>query len=651
MFGWFKKVSLIVGTFSFALPAFAQVDNPISSYAPEVEEPEIVVEDQSKLEVSLSSDVNIQVPNTDSVAFFESELDLSPVGSLMVRERFFVVVTEGRSNVPFARRINRFVRVPVREEKDVAVNPEIISAYHNDNIVSPKVKSSLEYTDVYFGDADKGLEPGVHTFALTYTVNNALSNIGGSKFFAWDVVGSWELPVLHTSLSIRHPFSVAPMRQSFFFGDIIDQRIHNYSDKGNDDSYNFLKNEIIYPGQTLLFLELFGKDAFQTLDSQKVYENIFDFNIYVLISFLGLFMVLAYYAVCWFMCSKEKRKILNPSIGDLNEKFFSPAALRLFVKPMLDSKTLSVLLIKLASKGLIKIEEYEDGFVLVRQAAHKDKSGLSAGEKMFFASLFPKGLLKRKIDKSLGAEITNRRRMFETPLLNEFNGQYLKANYSYFLFGLSVMVATVAAAMFVSDGALLMMSVMGGVILTSLLAVGSCVILTDLLKKARGSKRWLKISVAFVVFVGLVSATIYSAMTLSVLTGVLTSIFVVLTAVITALAYTLFKSEDKLGKVLSESTRLYRNYLSSETEIPASTGTKLYDLYIRHVPYALALDLDKEWGKRFPAMFASLGKDDFSWYNGGGELNETFITDLVARLNAFLEENVTFLNPNVQKFK
>lgn len=650
MFSWLAKISLGFGAILFSFSAFAQVDDAIFSYAPEVSDPTTVEEAKDKLSVPITSDVNIEVPNTDNIAFFETELDLSPDGDVFVQERFFVVVTEDRRNQPLVRRINRFVKTPVKE---VSVVPDITSAYHNGNIVPYRVEPGLKYTDVYIGNGEIVMYPGIHTFSLNYTVKNLMQNINGYKLFAWDIIGDgWKIPVLHTSLSVKHPFSTVPTGQSIFYGGMIDQKIRNYSDKGDGTSYNFLKNDIINPGRNLVFVESFGKEAFPALDSKSVYEGIFDFNIYALICLFGLAMVVAYYTASWFTCGREKRKILNPSLSNSNEKFFSPAALRLFVKSTMDSKLLSVMLIKLAEKGLIKIEERKDNtFVFVRQAAHKKKSGLSAGERMFFACLFPKkGALNRPLDKSLGAKITNRRRVFELPLLNEFNTQYLRANYPYFLFGLFVMFACIAVNMFIYDGSSLLAIMMGLLVLATLLSVGCGVVLANVLKKVRGKKEWIKVVVAFIVFVGLVSLTIYCASKVAVLVGTLAAVFTVLMAVVTAVSYTLFKSEKKLGKVLNESTKLYRNYLSLNMAIPSS-GSKMYELYSRHITYALALDLENDWAKRFGVMFTSLRKDDFSWYSGNAPLNQTFIADLVRRLNAALEENVTFLNPNVQKFK
>lgn len=650
MFARLTKMCLVVALLMVVQEKYANADNPVSSSAPEITAPETVYEPQDKLLVEVFPGVDIEAPNVSSVPFFEAELDISPVGKLLVKERFFLIVTEGDKDNKFVRRINKFVKTPV---KDVNITPEIISAYHNDSIVPYNVNPGLVYTDITFGSAKEKLEPGLHSFALTYAVDNVMQNINGYKLFAWDVTGTgWTIPLLHTSLSVKHPLSIVPTGQSIFFEGVVDQKIANHSDKGDGTSYNFLKNDMINPGRSLILVESFGKDAFTALDNNKIYHNWFNFNTFAIITALAFGMILIYYMVSWFTISKENRKILNPSIGNLNEKFFSPAALRLFMKSNIDAKTLSVLLIRLASKGLIKIEEAKDGtFILVRQAAHKDKSGLAAGERVFLASLFPKGTLTRPLDKPLGIKITNRRRMFELPLLNEFNSQYLKANYPYFVFGIVVIIAAVIANMFVSDNPVLMMIMMAAVLLSAFFNVSASVLLGSVLKQKRGGKKWLKVLAAFVLFVILSVTTVYASIMLSVFTGVLTPILLVLMALVVVMAYTLFKQERKLGKVLAESTKLYMNYLSLGSEIPASANAKIYDLYNRHMPYALAVDLDEAWGKRFASMFTSLGKDDFSWYHGQSEINASFISELSKRLCAALEENVTFLNPNLQKFK
>ncbi len=635
MFGLCMRLSLLCigAVLFFACDAFSE-ENKLDS--------------AEELQVTILPGVDVNVPNQDSVVFLESELNLSDTGNLLVQEKFFVIVTDKGDRNNFSRLINKNIKM---YDKEISVNPQILSARHNGDIVPFRTETGIDNVRVFLGKENQRLAPGVHTFDLIYRADNVVKNVNGQKMLIWNVSGNgWKIPVLFTSLSVKHPEKIVPTRQSVLYDNVADLKTANFSDKGDGKSYNFLRKRPIEPGKDLVFAESFRKGDFAS--SAFSTEDLFDAGIYSAIPALGFLMIFVYYVITWFLCAREKRKIFNPSIGNSNEKFFSPAALRLFLKSASDAKELSVMLIKLALKGFIKIKETEGNvFTFIKQKDYKGGAGLSVGEGLFFVSLFPKKSENSvMLDSALGTRITAKRKIFEIPLLNEFNTQYFKANYSYFLFGLFVISASIVACSAVYDSPILLAMLMTAAVISSLFAVFVFMLLVRTLKGVAGDKKRLKVMVFFIVFVAVVISALFFDKIILSLIGVLPTVFLMLMVITVAVFYNLLKSEKKLGKALSESVRLYKNYLSIGTPVSFS-AQKMRELYCKHLPYALVLDLEKEWANRFGAMFDSADKTEFSWYEGDAPAGQSFIADLTERLDAALQNNLAFLNPNLRKFK
>lgn len=644
-----------VDSVASAEPVGANVSSvPISDTAPEMPVPEPVAEAPERFEIEIYPKVKIDAPNTDNVSFFESELDINPVGDALVSEYFYLVVTDKNKGLPFYRKINKQIKTPFR---NVVVNPEIVSASYNDALVPFTLTSELDYNKIAIGDSDKGLPVGVHKFNLKYKVPKIVLEVDGYGLLAWDILGTgWTVPVLHTALIIHHPETVVPTGQSIFFNGRVDQKIKNYSEKSTDGTYNFLKNQIVNPTQNLVFLETFDKGAFLPYTAYDKAEKFFTFDIVTVIYLIGLLAAFIYYFTTWFTVNKEDRKIMNPSIADNVNRFFSPAAFRLFVKRTLDAKLMAIIIINLAAKGMLKIEEKDDGsFVLVRQAAAKRKAKISTGEAIFFARLFPKGQLSTPLNDMLGRRLTKWRKAYELPLQNEFNQQYLRANYVYFLFGLIIVATSLVTGAFFSASFMLTGLISAALAVLVLLAVYLGLFAVAVAKSSTLNKKWLKVSLAFLLFVLAAAGAVYCAYISAVVTSPLAALFMVMMLVVVFLTYHLFKSENKLGKAVRESAKLYNSYLGLDTPLASKSGTdtggKMLDLFMRHIPYALAVDLDEGWSRRFADTLAGVGKEQFVWYNGKAEYTPFFVAELAARLAAQCESTVTFLNPKLQKFK
>ncbi len=634
--------------------AYAQSTIPsgtVTGAKSEITEPEIVEETPQSFEIEISPNVIINVPNTDHVPYFLAKVHVKASGIASVTENFYIVVTENNTKVPFYREYPKYVSTPVGLQ---GTNVEILKTTHNLAYSPFEVESTLDANKIYFGDSKNGLSSGVHNFTVQYQIPNAMRSVGKDKVFALSLAGKgWNVPITRTVAILRHPTLVTPKGQTVFIDNIPDDKIKIYTNP--NDTYSLFKGDILNPFQNLVLLETFPADSLGGLSFLTRFKHFIDMNMTTLIYFLGLVFVFVYYFITWFTVEKEERKILNPATGSNNTRFFSPAAFRIFLKKTMDSRAIATLLISLATKGMIKIEEKESGkFTLIRQINTDKKIFIPEGEKRLLNLLFPKGTSHVELDDEMGKKFTRHRKNVELPLRREYDKQYLKMNISYFLFGILVLLATLIVGAVASKNMLwvgITSVVMTGAIL---LAVSTFTVIASLIKSPAYKESKLKLAMLINGFL-IASAVSLGCVYVMVLNiNIFAAVFLALMLLCIFSAYQLLKTDKKLGRAMMASSKFYEAYLS-QNPVPFLNLTanlqKAQQLFATHLPYAAALGYEDKWNARFFGVLNA--KEDYilPWYAGEEKFSADFTKNLIDRLTKAMEEHFTFLNPKIQRFR
>ena len=102
--------------------------------------------------------------------------------------------------------------------------------------------------------------------------------------------------------------------------------------------------------------------------------------------------------------------------------------------------------------------------------------------------------------------------------------------------------------------------------------------------------------------------------------------------------YTLLQSPSVLGKSLLENLEGYKIYLSAQDDTLLSTmrnaDRKIKALYGKHLPFAIALNVDGLWTKRFAAFASGMENLHPDWYKGKIPFDEDFINNLFAAFSS-----------------
>jgi len=642
-------VALSFSLFANLTANAADTGNPIASGAAEKTTPAPVMEEPEKVTIEINPTTTIIAPMAYHIPYLQSLVDIKADGSAIVDETFFLVVPEAAKGQPFSRKSPRVIKTPFGNKR---IKATVTKVMHNGSLAPFKIipKGDTDYIKIL--SSDKGLESGVHSFSVQYYIPYAIKTIGNKDTFYWVISGvGWAIPITRVALMVKHPSSIEPIGQNIFLDNNPDAKVKNVSHTGL--TYNFIRNGALYPSQYLVFIETFPKGSFAALSKSKIIK-FFDMDLSTFSYLLGLLFIFAYYLTVWFTASREKRVITDPSQSADKDGFFSPAGFRIFLRKSFDTKTLLALILNLANKGLLKIEDHENGnFTLIRQATPGKDAHLSKGEKSFFSRLFTKGRLAADLDSNTGARLTKSRRNFELPFFWEYDKQYFKTNYSYFLFGIGITVFSIIFAAVLSGNVLWTGAVSASFVLAILFTVACVFALGNTIRKPAHQGKLAKLLILIFLFAALSILSVFYAYSMVIGLNASATVFLGLMIIFLSLAYHFMKSEEKLGKAVRNKSNMYIDYLQMKSPLPEAYKTapqKGMESFLRSLPFAIATDNEATYIERFAPLLNST-EEQIPWLQTKGKISASTFADFIHRLENQITSSFAFLNPKIQRFR
>ena len=314
-------------------------------------------------------------------------------------------------------------------------------------------------------------------------------------------------------------------------------------------------------------------------------------------------------------------------------KDFSAAAVRYIHRMAYDRKGFAAALIAMAVKGFLKIAEEGHEYTLTRTGKEWKDAGLAKGERAIASALFdgPNDfiVLKQSNHSAIASAISGLKRA----LANEYERVYFVTNIGWFLGGLAILVVTGVATALASDqpaaAGFMMVWLSGWSVGTSFLIHRAATAWYDLFA-GPGSKIANFIGAVFmsafaVPFVGAFGFVFFQfgeiialpAMAVLALTGVLAYVF-----------YHLLKAPTQAGaKIMGEidGFRIFLDTAEKDRLEKLNPPEITPEVFERFLPYAIALDCENRWSKRFEAEAAAAAADPARagayayspmWYSG-----------------------------------
>ncbi|MCW8929237.1 MAG: DUF2207 domain-containing protein [Gammaproteobacteria bacterium] len=557
---------------------------------------------------------------------YESQIIIEPDSSLIVTEKI-TVNAEGKE---IKRGIYR--DFPTRY-KDIHGNNynvkfEILSVMRDGQTEDYHTESLSNGIRIYIGKKNHFLKQGTHTFTIQYYTNRQLGFFEQYDELYWNVTGNgWAFPILKANASIKLPpgVSINQIATEAYTG--------AQGDKGKNFVVSTLDDTTVFFDTTnslplhhgLSVVVNWPKGYVQEPSQQEKILWFFQDNQATLVGFMGLATLWFYLFFTWLKVGKDPEKgVIYPRYYP--DKEHSPASMRFVQRMGYDNKAFSSALVNMAVKGYLTITMKTKYFTI-------DKIGgaanLSLGESAIARSLFNRKnqvVLKQEehsiISKAISAHKKALTRDYEKLFFNT-NKMALLPGWigSVIILAITIFSIESSEARAVSAFFTVWLSIWSiGVTFLSIMAYHAW-------KNVQGFLTLLPAlgATAFATpFIGGEVAGLYFFWQ-NAGSGVL--LVFILTIITNILFYEWMKAPTLKGRELLDKVDGFKQYLMvTKTEElqqknPSGQLPELTpELFEKYLPYAMALDVEKQWSERFSSIFSQLEQRGEHhkplWYTG-----------------------------------
>ena len=476
---------------------------------------------------------------------------------------------------------------------EIIVDFDILSVTRNGAREDHHTQGIRDGIRTYFGNANRYLDTGEHTYVFRYRASRMLGFFGQHDELYWNVTGvNWEFPIDKASATVSFGFDVpvAALTAEAYTG-AFGFRKQDYTSRIDDSARVHFETTTVLPplnGLTIVVGWPSGIIA-PPSDLQRLGWLLKD-NANLLIAVVGLLLLLAYYIPVWQHFGKD------PEEGVLVTRYgppdgFSPASLRYIQQMYYDDKVMTAAIVNLAVKRYLRIdvEEGSDGFLgigreedeytLVKTDPLGPPPPMAPGEQELYAELFREGS-EIALEQQQHAVLGRARSAHKASLDRDYKQRYFKFN------GLLNVPAVLL------------------------------LILTAVVSLSQG-------------------VSVFSVLT------------IVLMAVTTIVFAVIMKRPTMRGRKLLDEIIGFQDYLEiaekHEMEL-RNPPEKTPQLFEKYLPYALALGVDQRWSEKFADILENARMGDGSryqptWY--GGSWDRFNVSSTTSALSHSLNTAVT----------
>ncbi len=465
---------------------------------------------------------------------------------------------------------------------------------------------------IYLGDKDVTVEPGNHAYTIEYTATREIGFFADHDELYWNVTGNgWIFPIDHASADVQVPgVEAKKLRLEGYTGPQGSTAKALTSGVRPDGVANFETTAVLGPNEGLTIVVGFPKGVVAEPTAQQRREQFLEDNTAAVAGLIGLAIVLLYQFVTWFMVGRD------PKAGTIQVQYeapegLSPAALRYLVKMKFDDKCFSSLIVDMAVKKYLRIEQKKDDkFRLVRQT--KDTSNLPLEEERI-----AQGLLDEHetfdVEQSNHTELQSTRKEVQELLRKKEESIYFVRNSKYVIPSIVLTVLTMLTVIALSDSAELPAAIFMCVWLSGW-SVGVAALSVTVFNAWRAALHATgigKLGIFGALFitafaVPFFGGEIFGLFMFGMATSALAVALLVVLVASNFIYHELLKAPTHMGRELLDKVDGFKEFLGAtedaDRRYPVDHSPQTYEKYL---PYAMALDLEKQWTGRFASMFAA----------------------------------------------
>jgi hypothetical protein len=560
------------------------------------------------------------------ISYYHSEIEVQKDGSLLVQETIKV----HSLGEEIKRGIFRSFPVIYRDRLNnrIRVGFQVHEVLKDDEPAPYTIISEGDFKVIRIGDPDVLLEPGEHTYQITYSTSQQIGFFEEYDEIYWNAIGDhWAFPILSASARVHIPEGTEILQYSAYAGRAGNQDCPCVITQESARTLFVEVKETLSPGHALTVAVAWPKGIIPAPSSQDRARKFIRDNLGFFIAVFGTLLVWGYYFFAWKKVGRDPKK------GNIYPQFESPeglnaAACRFVHKMGFDPTCFSAAIVELATKGHLKIEEISKRKFQLKRTGNPLKK-LNNADKNLLESLFPGERKELLLDQKEHQLIRNGLNRLKSHLKANYKDAYFRLNREWLVYGIIFTIITVLLTL-VFTFPFRLTDETGFLVIGSFFALSISSILYLIVfsfiswregvpKKKGGIIGLILVSFFFCVIPLLVILSWAESFDLGILLA-----FVLLFFANFLFSY-LLKAPTPEGREVMDDIEGFRMYLNTAEKPllqhlnPPGLTPEVFEKYL---PYAIGLGVGEAWGKSFENAI-KMGEVDMQksgytprWYQG-----------------------------------
>jgi uncharacterized membrane protein YgcG len=551
---------------------------------------------------------------------FVSDVTVQTNGDLDVTETI-TIQAEGNQ---FRRGIFRDfpTRYTDRRGIRVVVNFSVISVTRNgqpDNYTTESISNGVR-TKV--GNANIFLPRGQHVYVLRYRTTRQVGFFEKFDELYWNATGNgWNFFIDNAEARITLPQGAQIGQNALYTGP--------QGATGQDARViEQTQNRIVWrttrrlpPNNGLTVAVAWQKGIVSPPSGAQQATYFLQDNLPILAALIGILGVGFYYLSTWSRVGRDPPAgTIIPLFGPPND--MSPAAVRYVDQLGFDNRAFTAAVVDLGVKGHIRIDETPSFSQISSRSGGKQ---LALAESEMAQQLFSRGS-PVALAQTNHVVVGGAKTALENRLSATYNGTLFTNNYGWSFLGLFLAAIAIAVILFAIASTKSGDEVAAGMVGT--LVPGGVMLIANFIMMAgfTSHKRWNGWIITGTILWILCAigglAIIYGlggGVNLNLMIAALAAWIIEAVAMF---AFYWFKAPSKQGQQIRDQISGFREYLEVAEEDRLNTMNppkKTPELFEKFLPYAIALDCENAWGKKFAGVLAAAaaaGAATYAWYHG-----------------------------------
>lgn len=543
----------------------------------------------------------------ESISRFDSDVQVDTNGVLTVTE----TITVNAEHFLIKHGIRRDFPT-VRGQSSAGryrVGFEIISA-ERDGAPEPWfTETTRDVVHVYVGDREKNVTDGSHVYRLTYRTSRQIGFFKDHDELYWNVTGnSWAFPIERVTATIRLPPSGTIKKTAAYTG-FVGSTDEDASTSVTGNEATFVTKHRLVSGEGLTATVAWPKGLVTPPTLSERLEDALRANVGLIVVCGGVLAVLIFYLLTWWHYGRDpERGTIIPQYDP--PKGMSAPACRYVLNQEWDEKNFSSALVDMCARGYTRMEEIQPNVFSLKKI---DKAGsdvrLPLAERAVAKVLFAGGWNSVPLRSEYHTLIGNARDELQRALSAEHDHVHFVTNHTLLTIGAILSAfAGFAAVMFDQDNAasLVFGFLVGGVVLAIYritrrgwrgLREAGAVLRVIFIIVVVGALHALPLLISAIAVAVATTKTLVSQSFISI-EGLAGAMLVVINLIF----FEIMKAPTVLGRKLMDHIEGFRHYLTVAEKDrlnfhnPPELTPARFEAYL---PYAIALDVENEWGEQF----------------------------------------------------